>query len=58
MNNNTAIVACASVIVIVFGIGMTVSSLAPDATAQRIEACMTQPNMEYNHSQGCTKVGD
>lgn len=31
----------------VIAVGVTISSFAPDATAQRIEACMTQSNMQY-----------
>jgi hypothetical protein len=36
----------------VLAIAGTISLFAPDATAQRIQACMTQPNMQY-----ITRVG-
>ena len=31
----------------VLAIAGTISLFAPDSTAQRIQACMTQPNMKY-----------
>ena len=37
----------------VLAIAGTIISFAPDSTAQRIQACMTQPNMQY-----ITRVGN
>ena len=34
-------------VLIVLVISGTIISFAPDSTAQRIQACMTQPNMQY-----------
>jgi hypothetical protein len=41
----------------VFAFGsIAISSFAPDPTAQRISACMTQPNMMYNNFKGCIPI--
>lgn len=56
MNSDTAIAVVLSVFILgMFG-GIAVSSFAPDATAQRIAACMQQPNMQYNNFDGCIPI--
>lgn len=49
MNGNIALVLTVAMILV----AITISSSAPDAIAQRIQACMSQPNMQYEIIKGC-----
>jgi uncharacterized protein YjeT (DUF2065 family) len=48
--NETTLIAVCIVAVVA---GLAVSSFAPDSMAQRIEACMIQPNTQYLIGRGC-----
>jgi hypothetical protein len=54
--DNKLVVILLCVFITIFGIGATVVSFAPDSTAERIAACMTQPNMEYRIVVGCVAI--
>lgn len=51
INGNAAIVIVTVVTVIVAAIVLT-EVFAPDAIAARIEACMTQPDMQFTYDMG------
>jgi hypothetical protein len=48
--NETILIA---VCIFAIAVGVAVSSFAPDSMAQRIEACMIQPNTQYLIGRGC-----
>jgi hypothetical protein len=52
MNENKALVVIILCICIAGSFGTAVSKFGPDVTAQRIQACMTQPNMQYKFERG------
>jgi hypothetical protein len=56
MNDNILVAIILGLFLVVMGVGATVSSFAPDVNAQRIAACMTQPNMEYLYGRGCVRI--
>jgi len=56
MNNDILVAIIAGLAIVVIGVGAAVSSFAPDVNAQRIAACMTQPDMEYRHGYGCVRI--
>jgi hypothetical protein len=45
-----------AIILVTVIVGITISIIAADTTPQRIEACMTQPNMEYIFGRGCVRA--
>jgi hypothetical protein len=58
MSENKLIVYLGVTFFITFSFSSVASFFAPDATAQKIAACMTQPNMEYIYSMGCISKGE
>jgi len=52
MNHNTASAIVLSVFCISIFTGVTISSFAPDAKSLQIQACMTQPGMQYVREWG------
>jgi hypothetical protein len=47
-----------AIVLIAIVVGITISMFAPDRSAERIAACMTQPNMEYVHTRGCIRASE
>jgi hypothetical protein len=54
--DDKSVVIILGLLIVVFGVGATLTTFAPDQTAQRIAACMTQPGMEYRYGRGCIRV--
>jgi hypothetical protein len=52
MNHNTAVAVILSAFCISIAGGMTISSFAPDSKALQIQACMSQPGMQYVREWG------
>jgi hypothetical protein len=57
-DNNTLVAIIIGLFVVITVVVATVSMFAPDTLAQRIAACMTQPNMEYRIGSGCLRIAE
>ncbi len=52
MNHDTAVAVALSALFISVAAGLTISSFAPDTKALQIQACMSQPGMQYVREWG------